>query len=856
MHRTRNLRKYILLRLILAITLAIFIVGLLSFLYLKKKTSESVQTKNELLAKAVAGEVRGFLNEPYAILTQTALFLSSHKHSGHETSDLLDTVVRKSGFFESLFLIDRNGTVFDAGLTVLQSPLREDYIGLDFSARKYFKETLALNIPRWSDTFLSMVTGDVSLTLSIPFHQNLLVANFSIEKLYDLTIRLKAGEHIITSIIGSSGALVFHPDKKRVDQHVNLGNIAPVTNARAGGLGTHEYVYEGTAYIGSITVIPETGWMVLVSQTIDDAYAPVTRLIRVFLFGLAIAIIITASMSVIVSNNLVRPLSQLRGSSRAIAGGKYDTDLPSQQYTEIEDLARSFRDMASAIKKRENQLMKSEERNRILVETMNDGIVVIDRDNKLTYANPRLCRLLGYSDKEILGRNLKDFFDSTNQKILLDQLARRRKGEDEAYEIEWTKQDGNKMFTIMSPVPLYSDGEFRGSFAVITDITERKKLEIQLLHSQKLEAVGQLAGGIAHDFNNILTAMISYSYLLKNKLDEHSPLKDNVDKILSLSDRASQITKGLLTFSRKQYFDFKPISLNDVVRNVINLISKFVGEEIVINTRFSDHEPKIIADWTQVEQILVNLATNARDAMSDGGTLTVATDLVEFDKTFINTHGFGKPGMHAVLTVSDTGTGMNQETRDKIYEPFFTTKEVGKGTGLGLSIIYGIVKEHNGHITVHSEEGKRTTFRIFFPCTTVSPEDARNEKPADFTGNGQYILLAEDEEMVRKSIRTILNDSGYNVIEAVNGKGAVEKYSRSTDTIGLLLLDVVMPGMNGREVYEEIQKVTPDIKVIFMSGYTADVIRRKNIMEEDVMFLSKPISPDVLLLKIRDVLKG
>jgi PAS domain S-box-containing protein len=389
---------------------------------------------------------------------------------------------------------------------------------------------------------------------------------------------------------------------------------------------------------------------------------------------------------------------------------------------------------------------------------------------------------------------------------------------------------------------------------VILDITERKKLETQLLHAQKMDAIGQLAGGVAHDFNNIITAIISYSYLMKNRMDENDPSRDNVDKIISLSDRAAQITHGLLAFSRKQYFEFVPVRINGIIRDIENILSKFITEDIELRTELASEEPTIVADKTQVEQVIINLITNARDAMPEGGALSIKTELTEIDDEFIGLHGFGRRGKYVLLSISDTGTGMDEEIKDKIYEPFFTTKEVGKGTGLGLSIIYGIVKEHKGYIDVLSESGEGTTFMIYLPEIEKVVNSRQVTSRQSLTGRAETVLIAEDDAPVRDSIREILQNYGYNVIVAENGMDAVNKFREHKDKIDLTLIDVIMPVMNGKEVYEEIRQMQSDIKVIFISGYTADILSRKQIPDGDIVFVSKPIMPDHLLSKIREVL--
>lgn len=405
-------------------------------------------------------------------------------------------------------------------------------------------------------------------------------------------------------------------------------------------------------------------------------------------------------------------------------------------------------------------------------------------------------------------------------------------------------------------VPIKNEkGEVIKAIELGTDVTQQRKLEEQLLHAQKMEAVGQLAGGVAHEFNNILTAIINNVYLLQRKTEEDGPARETLDIILKLSNNAAVIARELLAFSRKQRVELAPLGLNDIVKNTEKLLKDFIGEDLEFNVRLSDKSPVIMADRRQIEQVIINLATNARDAMPGGGRLTIETDIAGIDAAFIKAHGFGRPGMYALLKVVDTGIGIDAETRKKIFEPFFTTKEVGKGTGLGLSIVYGIITQHNGYIDIYSEPGHGSAFNIYLPEIKSAAREEKAIIPAIAAGKQETILIAEDKAEVRHSIKLVLEASGYRVIEAIDGRDAVDKFIEHADDIALLIIDVIMPKMNGKEAFEEIRKIRPGTKAIFMSGYTSDIIIN-SIPEVDAVFISKPIIPDKLLSKIREVMAG
>ena len=385
---------------------------------------------------------------------------------------------------------------------------------------------------------------------------------------------------------------------------------------------------------------------------------------------------------------------------------------------------------------------------------------------------------------------------------------------------------------------------------------EKAKMEAQLRQAQKMEAIGHLSGGIAHDFNNILTAMIGYGHLLLMKMAKDDPQRVYVEQILEAADRAGILTHSLLAFSRSQIINVRPVSINGLIGKVETFLKRIIGEDVELRTVLSDMDHVVMVDSGQIEQVLMNLATNARDAMPKGGTLTIETTLTEIDSSFIQSHGYGKPGSYVIVSISDTGTGMDEETSKKIFDPFFTTKELGKGTGLGLSMVYGIIKQHSGYINVYSELGRGTTFKIYLKSARMPAEQTKVTEEAETEGGSETILVAEDDAALRQLFENVLGESGYTVITAADGQEAITLFNANKDKIGLCMLDLIMPRMSGREVYNEIRKISPDMGVIFASGYTADKIFTEGILPEGPEIMLKPVSPRNLLKKVRKVLDG
>jgi PAS domain S-box-containing protein len=512
----------------------------------------------------------------------------------------------------------------------------------------------------------------------------------------------------------------------------------------------------------------------------------------------------------------------------------------------------SIRDLTEQ-KRIEQELRESEERYRTAIESSNDGIVLLKDQNHL-YVNRKYLQMFGFvSPDQVLGRSLAivAHADDRERVLRINRGRQQKEKMPERYEFKGLRTDGDVVFVEVSATETTYQGE-SVTLACLRDITERKSLESQLLHAQKMEAIGTLAAGVAHDFNNILMTIMGYANLLEIKMDQSDPLMPYVGQILASTGKAANLTQSLLTFGRKQAIELKPHGITTLVGDAEKLLRRLLPEDIKL-TIILDSDVTVMADITQIDQVLMNLATNARDAMPKGGELRIETARVMIDRDFKRLHGYGEPGEYASISVADTGTGMDEKTRQKIFEPFFTTKEVGKGTGLGLSIVFGIVKQHGGYITVYGEPGRGTVFHIYLPSVKAEVSETR-QAPIDMRGGCETILFAEDNPDIRRMASDILGTSGYTVIEASDGGDALVKFREHHDSIDILILDVVMPVKNGKEAYEEIRAMKRDMKAIFMSGYTRDVIMDKGICDGAVDYVPKPIFPNELLRKVREVL--
>ncbi|MBI5075686.1 MAG: PAS domain S-box protein [Nitrospirae bacterium] len=507
-------------------------------------------------------------------------------------------------------------------------------------------------------------------------------------------------------------------------------------------------------------------------------------------------------------------------------------------------------------------LKESEERYRDLFENAHDLIQSVSPEGRFVFVNKAWMETLGYTVEDIRTITMFDILDPACLDHCLSTFQRVMAGEvEDNIEAVFIAKDKRKVYVEGNVNVRYVDGKVIATQGIFRDVTERKRteeekarLEHQLRHAQKIEAVGTLTAGISHEFNNILTAIIGYGEFLQEGIDKDSPLRVYADMIQSSALRAASLTQGLLAYSRKQVLKPRPVRLNEIVRNVTKLLSRLIRESIELKSIVPDEDVIIMADPGQLEQVLMNLATNARDAMPHGGSLTIATGCVELGEAFISRHHYGKPGTYALISVSDTGIGMDEKTIERIFEPFFTTKEPGKGTGLGLAVVYGIIKQHKGYITADSSAGKGTLFSIYLPLANAVTEETEPASTLPVQRGAETILVAEDDATVRKLVQDTLEKTGYRVIVAENGEEAVNRFKDSRDEIQFLLFDVIMPKKSGMMAYREIRDMKPDIKVLFMSGYAPDLISKEGDIEEGVNVILKPVSSKELLPRIRELI--
>jgi len=845
----RSLRFQLAATFLLVAVVPTSLVGLVALRSAVRRVEEDVTGRNQQLAEAVAGEAGRYLHAHLVRLQEVALIAAD---APRQAIDHAAVHLGANRDLQAVMLLDRAGRVTAA------VPTDPDLIGLDMSGQPAVREAFASGQPTWSQAATSIRSGQPGVTLVVPGPAPVM-GTLQLSTLQEIAARSRAGRPGEAAILDRDGTFIAAAEARLVREQVNIRDVALVRDGLAGRPGTGEYRLEGRRLLGSVARVPLTSWLVLVSEPAEQALAPVARLRTTLLAALALAVGAAILAGALALRRILRPLRALQEETRRIAAGlpAPATPRPPFVFSELEELATGFDGMAAAVRDREAALARSEDNLRRIVASPLVGVARSrTADGQVLFCNEALARMLGYDrPEELVGRPI--------QTLYRDPAQRQRAAEGMGAagtvanrEVELVTRSGALRTMLLN---LYRDGDTL--VGMVVDVTEqrqaaqvRERLEQQLQQSQKLEAVGRLAGGVAHDFNNLLTAIVGDATLLLDELPQGHEGRVHVDGILDASSRAAHLSKSLLAFSRRQPLRPRPVDLVEVVRGVERLVRRVVGEDVVLQVELPGAPLPVVADPSQLEQVLVNLCTNARDAMPRGGRLRLVVDAVALDDGEAAARGLKGPGLHARLTVADTGEGIRPEDLPRVFEPFFTTKGLGRGTGLGLAIVDGIVRQHGGQVGLESRPGVGTTFTILLPLTAEAATAEVAAAPAQGPRGSETVLLAEDEPAVRRVVQTTLERAGYRVLSAEDGAQAVALYRARPGGVDLCLLDVMMPVMNGREAFDAIRLLDPGARGLFVSGYTADLLEQRGVGEGLPEVVPKPVAPHDLLARVRAAL--
>ena len=748
MKGTFSFKNTLIFNFILVALLPLILIGFITLTIFTGYLEKEITRKNFLLAKSVGGEIGAFIDQPKDILRQLAAMIEG---GGMSDEDLfrasLESIISNYPVFEMIEVIDEAGRITEA------VPFQKNYIGLNVSGKPFFKEIKRVRELHWSSTYISPYTGEPTLTVALPLRDGVLAGILNLGILSDFIDRLERGPMKI-GVIDRNGTFIAHSVRSKVYQRVNVRTLAGVGQALLGIEGNYRVRERGKEVFLSVAIVPQTGWPVVVIQTVDQAFAPVHRVRNYFWIGIGLAVFLALIMALFRVKRILKPLSRLISDAKKIEKGDYHFPPQPKSYPEIDELAKDVRMMADAVAGREKTLQKSEKRFRDLFNSISDLVYTQDLEGRFLTVNPAMSKIFGYDQEELIGRSSADFMSPKlrpfYKQAYLIQL--KKYGYYKGVSSYFTKH-GRKIY-IESHSSLVDSGDEKPYISGTgRDETERilaerqiKKLQEQMLQSRKMEAIGTLAGGIAHDFNNLLMGILGNVSLMLMEMDPGSSNYERLRSVEQQVHRGADLTKQLLGFARGGKYQVKPTDLNLLIRNQCRMFGR-TRKEITIQASFQEDLWVVAVDQGQIEQVLLNLFVNAWQAMPGGGDLFVRTKNVTLGTDNAKLLQL-TPGNYVHISVTDTGMGIDENILGRIFDPFFTTKDIGKGTGLGLASAYGITKNHGGIIDVHSEKGKGCAFHIYLPITDREVEDQEPKIEERLRTGDETILLVDDEEII------------------------------------------------------------------------------------------------------------
>jgi len=829
------------------------------------------------LAQKVSGDQESLIEKTYQLLIALAEMDQILQCQSSGDSPFLASLLKEYPFYTNLGTTGPDGQVICSALPMKQPT--------NFADREWFPHILHTRKFTVSEYIIGRITGIPSIVLSYPIlagkdHlKGVAFASLDLTWLQQIVAKANLPPDSVFTVFDRKGTILSrYPDpEKWVGRSMSDAPIVKTILTRQGEGTVETTGIDGVLRLYAFTPLSsraEVGAYVSVGIPSKVAFAEADRNMVRNLAWLGLVAMLTFLAAWFGGNLFIlRPVNRLSNTTKRLADGDLTVRVgPPYDKGEIGRVAQAFDQMAESLERRESErrraedaLQRSQARLQLQIDRMPIGCIMWDPDFRVTSWNPAAEKIFGFTAEEMMGKHPYGLIVPKEVQSHVDSIWQRLLGGDStAHSVnDNMTKDGRTITCEWSNTPIKeADGTVLGVLSMVQDITERKRaeeekvtLQEQLRQSQKMEAIGSLAGGVAHDFNNLLTIIKGNSQLSLMELKAGDPLRENIEQVEKAADRAAALTRQLLAFSRRQVLETKVLDLNTILRDLDKMLRRVIGEDIELVTLLAENLGTVKADPGQIEQVVMNLAVNARDAMLKGGKLTIETANVDLDEVYARSHVAVTPGRYVMLSVSDTGVGMPPEVKEHIFEPFFTTKEKGKGTGLGLSTVHGIVKQSGGNIWVYSEPGQGTAFKIYLPRVDELPEEA-GEKVVqkELPGGGETILVVEDEEKVRQVTVQILTKNGYTVLEASHGDEARQICEQHGGPIHLIMTDVVLPGMNGRELAECLVSSRPGAKVLYMSGYTDNAIVHHGVLDKGVNFIQKPFTIDGLTKKVRKVL--
>ena len=853
--RSKLITIFISLTLIPLVLLGVFLIWQ-NYIVQIDQTKESLQRKTELASENVSIFLHEQENKILTLIrTHHIPDMPLEEQKAHLVKFLSTSKDEKHGYiFDNIILLDIDGREI---FNISRTQLAQEEQSRDWQESQLFKEPKSSGAIFYSPIFFNETTGEPVLEMSVPIvdlrtqePQEILIAEMKLKFLWHLLSTIKIGNNGTAYMTDGDGRVVVHPNRSIVLKNTRI-DIPKIPRIMPGLNGENAVVVAMGIKFGNLPIY-------FVSEIPKkEAFQHIYTSLYILGTILLLTLVCTIAIIVIIVRQIVQPLESLATTATEISRGDYSKKAQLSNIKEFWELSHAFNAMTGRLHETIENLESQIDFIENVFESLSHPLYVIDANDytvKMANSAANFGILTSNSKCHMLTHKADVPCGGPEHPCTIEEI--KKTGRPVMLQhLHCSGASGAKRVFEVYGYPIFNvRGEITQVIEYNIDITERKNLEDQLRQGQKLEAIGSLASGVAHDFNNLLTTILGYGELGLMKLAKDDPQREKLEAIYEAGHKASTLTRQLLAFSRKQVLEMKVINLNELLENLARMLRRVIGEDIQIKMHLEPSAGNIMADPGQIEQIVMNLAINARDAMLHGGYITIETQEVSLDEEYCKHHADVEPGTYVVFYITDNGTGMSPEIMDKIFDPFFTTKAKGAGTGLGLSTVYGIVKQHNGHIYVYSELGRGTTFKIYFPKVKKVADENHRKTYTAMEGGTETILVADDEPSIRKLVRDTLEPLGYTIIEAANGEEALELYNRSAKKIDLLLTDVVMPKMTGKKLADSLSKQHPDLKILYMSGYTDNVIVHQGVLDDNIEFINKPLVPSLLTKKIREVL--
>lgn len=817
--------------------------------------NKQINSDQDLLIELLENNIKKSIVNSTITIEEMKELLENNLIQEEEINKYIDTTLKRNSLFQSIRIIDNEGYI-------THSPTSEkEIIGFNMANQAFYKSQKSYADTYWTNTFISPETSSVTLAIAVSTHnEEIIIGHYALDELQKIVVNIPIESGYGFGIINSKGIYIANSDYNKVLSRQREKNYELFKENN-----NHVMNYNNKKMIITTRQMSNPNFTLIVYKSYYNHYSPI-----IYTFILTfILVIIICLLTIIYSKNqtkhALKAINDLITSTSEVSKGNYNLINESSSFRELNQLVDNFNNMTITIKemfeslsdaqieleslnddlvKQNEEIIKNEKQIRKIINSIYDGVIYLDKKLNILWINNAIYDLFDLSQKNYVMLNYAEVLGNVVGVESKNQLEATIKSKMTlTQEIKFN----DKLIEETSTPVLDENNELIGIINTYHNISEKVNLETKLNRAVKMEAIGRLTGGIAHDFNNILQCILGYGELIELELkkDDYNivRLKERIEIINQTAQKAEELIKKLMIFSKVDTIVPKNLNLNEIIKDISRIINRIIGDDIILNLNLSREIPFIYADKTQMEQIIMNLCVNAKDAMPNGGTININTYVINKDKK-----------EYICLEVEDSGSGINENLKDKIFDPFFTTKELGKGTGLGLATVLGIVEKNNGVIELESEEEIGTTFRIILPSTNIQNEIILPS--SDITSKAMRsltILFAEDNDSVRTIGATILRSAGNTVIEANNGNEAMKKYLQYKDEIDLLVFDLIMPGINGKELYKKIKKINPDIKVVFTTGYDNELVNISHTSENE-RILQKPYKGTTLLRTLADML--